>query len=302
MNDHVHCVENYGRHNLDTTPLFSGVAREKEQERRVAQHDPSIDDIRRVFHVVQACLDAWDDPPVWQQTLLKGVVEILDCPVALLNIARPSSHDPEIPDVIPLAWEGWTTDEQERRYLDSYDGDHRPKMPAFDKAIEPALQAGGSVACSRRMIVPDNVWYESSFYRGWVEPNGMDDWVQSFRVAPQLRSLIMLGGSRARDAEPFAPESLTLLGVLSEEIVPLIGTRLSLAGQISKHGLTPRQRETLELLLEGMSEKQVARELGISPRTVHDYVVQLHRHFDVSSRGELLSYFVKRRPKAAPER
>ena len=58
-------------------------------------------------------------------------------------------------------------------------------------------------------------------------------------------------------------------------------------------GLSPRARQTLEALIRGDSEKQVARKLGVSPHTVHVYVKQLYRRFKVSSRGELLSLFVR---------
>ena len=57
-------------------------------------------------------------------------------------------------------------------------------------------------------------------------------------------------------------------------------------------GLSPRHVETLQRLLEGDSEKQIAGRLKLSPHTVHVYVKALYRHFDVSSRGELLARFV----------
>jgi len=52
--------------------------------------------------------------------------------------------------------------------------------------------------------------------------------------------------------------------------------------------LPRRLRQTLSLLAGGHSEKQIARRLGISPHTVHDYVKALHRRFGASSRSELL--------------
>ena len=58
--------------------------------------------------------------------------------------------------------------------------------------------------------------------------------------------------------------------------------------------LTPRQREVLDRLLEGDSQKQIATKLGISPHTVAGYLKDLHRIFDVNSRGELLAKFVQR--------
>ena len=58
--------------------------------------------------------------------------------------------------------------------------------------------------------------------------------------------------------------------------------------------LSPRQRQTLQHLLDGSGEKQIAARLGVSPHTVHHYVKVLYRHFDVSSRSELLARWVGR--------
>jgi DNA-binding CsgD family transcriptional regulator len=58
--------------------------------------------------------------------------------------------------------------------------------------------------------------------------------------------------------------------------------------------LSPRQEQTLQLLLEGDSEKQVARKLELSKHTVHVYVKELYRRFEVSTRAELLAKHVKR--------
>lgn len=57
--------------------------------------------------------------------------------------------------------------------------------------------------------------------------------------------------------------------------------------------LSPRTRQTLERLLAGDSEKQIAAHLGVSRHTVHVYVKALYKGFNVCSRGELLARFVK---------
>lgn len=57
--------------------------------------------------------------------------------------------------------------------------------------------------------------------------------------------------------------------------------------------LSPRMQQTLERLLVGDSEKQIAARLGLSRHTVHVYVKALYRGFNVSSRGELLACFVQ---------
>lgn len=53
--------------------------------------------------------------------------------------------------------------------------------------------------------------------------------------------------------------------------------------------LSPRQRQTLQCLLTGDSEKEVAHKLQISRHTVHIYVKELYKRYQVSSRGELLA-------------
>lgn len=57
--------------------------------------------------------------------------------------------------------------------------------------------------------------------------------------------------------------------------------------------LSPRQSETLRLLLRGQSEKQIAGELKLSVHTVHVYVKAIYKAHHVSSRAELLAKWVK---------
>lgn len=64
--------------------------------------------------------------------------------------------------------------------------------------------------------------------------------------------------------------------------------------------LPPRLRQTLDLLLVGDSEKQIAGKLGISRHTVHVYVKALYKIHEVASRGELLARFVQLPPAASP--
>ncbi len=58
------------------------------------------------------------------------------------------------------------------------------------------------------------------------------------------------------------------------------------------NGVSAAQHRVLRLLLTGKSEKEVAEGLHVSPHTVHSHVKQLYRHFCVSSRAELMAYFI----------
>jgi DNA-binding NarL/FixJ family response regulator len=55
----------------------------------------------------------------------------------------------------------------------------------------------------------------------------------------------------------------------------------------SAMGLTRRQREVLELVREGRSDKEIAKELGLSPHTIKIHVGSLLRHFSARRRTDL---------------
>ena len=59
--------------------------------------------------------------------------------------------------------------------------------------------------------------------------------------------------------------------------------------------LPPRGRQTLDQLLLGRSEKEIAANLELSQNTVHDYVRVVYRRFAVTTRAELLSRFLVER-------
>jgi DNA-binding NarL/FixJ family response regulator len=54
-------------------------------------------------------------------------------------------------------------------------------------------------------------------------------------------------------------------------------------------GLSPRLRDTLQLLLAGDSEKEVAGKLRLSPHTVHIHVKSLYKRLNVCTRAELMA-------------
>jgi DNA-binding NarL/FixJ family response regulator len=52
--------------------------------------------------------------------------------------------------------------------------------------------------------------------------------------------------------------------------------------------LTPRERELLQLLAEGLDDATMAQRLGISPKTVRNYMVHILDKFNVDSRLQAL--------------
>ena len=54
------------------------------------------------------------------------------------------------------------------------------------------------------------------------------------------------------------------------------------------NGFSKREQEVLSWLQQGMSNKEIAMALGISPRTVQKHLQHIYQHFDVSTRAELI--------------
>jgi DNA-binding NarL/FixJ family response regulator len=77
-------------------------------------------------------------------------------------------------------------------------------------------------------------------------------------------------------------------------------TRISLgdAGRLAYEAkierLSSTQVRVLRLLLTGMTEKEMASRLFVSPHTVHSHIQAVYRELEVTSRAELMSMFIDR--------
>ena len=75
----------------------------------------------------------------------------------------------------------------------------------------------------------------------------------------------------------------------------LIGTLLNPEDHKAKGELTSRQREVLQLLVEGRSMKEVASILSVTPRTVAYHKYTMMAQLKVRTTAELVQYAIKQR-------
>jgi two-component system response regulator NreC len=66
------------------------------------------------------------------------------------------------------------------------------------------------------------------------------------------------------------------------------------AGRRVYDGLTPRQREVLTLIAEGLSNQEIADELDISVRTVERHRENIMKRLNLHSRVELVKYALRK--------
>jgi DNA-binding NarL/FixJ family response regulator len=88
-------------------------------------------------------------------------------------------------------------------------------------------------------------------------------------------------GFRERGERPFTGEDRDVLQLLQLEaprLFPACGKRLP-----------PRARATLDLLLVGLQDKEIASSLDLSVHTVREYVKMIYRVYGVHSRSVLIA-------------
>ena len=80
-------------------------------------------------------------------------------------------------------------------------------------------------------------------------------------------------------------------------VTPFLGDLIStmLAGNPthSQAGITPRQREVLQLLAQGKTMKEIGHILNISPKTIESHKYELMRSLGLKTTAELVRYAVR---------
>lgn len=261
----------------------------------------SLEDASDVIRLVREVCDRWDNPRAWREHLLSGACSLLDGkvgmmiadagagerafgrPMVMSVVGVPSSMRALIPHAIAQF------DNQ------SYEECSRYLMPGLS-TLQDEISRQGWVTVARDEITSADAYHAAAMYQNFRRQLDCDDYVVSIRVMDAPRRPEAISIDRPHGAPRFGSREVNLLRFLHDEIAPLVGVRLATEEHLCRNGLSKRLNETLTLLLDGHSEKEVASALGISARTVHDYVTTLYEHFEVSSRAELLAYFVRRAP------
>lgn len=116
-----------------------------------------------------------------------------------------------------------------------------------------------------------------------------------------LAEAFRCGGSGYVLKQSAGEELITGIGkVLAGQkyVTPLIATEWAedLTKRVrgtQKLTLTPRQREVLQLVIEGCTMKEIATRLGISARTAESHKYEMMEGFGVETTAELIQYAVK---------
>ncbi|MGZ5309425.1 MAG: response regulator [Solirubrobacterales bacterium] len=112
---------------------------------------------------------------------------------------------------------------------------------------------------------------------------------------PDLLSLAMRAGASGYVLKSAPPEDIARAVETVAGGDTFVGTDLKTgAGELQKLlDLTPRERQVLELLAEGLRVKEIAERLTLSPATVHTHVRNAIAKLEVDTRTEAVALAVR---------
>ena len=251
-------------------------------------------DIREIDRLVHECLEFWADPDEWRMHLVRGVTQLTNVQLSSCEHRALSPRDPQ-GKVVGRASYGWPDERTRNSFLEALDGEPGSDgMPNFEIGVQ-WLVENNAATMWRGDVVDEPEWHQSRFYQCFFEPAGFIDGMVSIRWDPRPGHFMMVSLNRLRRDPPFQARQRKLLRLAHHAIMPFVGKRLAIEGQKSVKRLTPRRREALQWLLDGLTESELAERMGISPATAHQYVGELYGHFGVNSRAQLMAYFIHRR-------
>jgi DNA-binding CsgD family transcriptional regulator len=256
-----------------------------------------LQDVRSIIRLVRECCDFGDDPVVWREHFVECAAQAVGVGVAEVgewNLQLGLGNHGEV--LGNVAW-GWQNGFEKQAWEDLMLA-FRVKGPAFNPMWEPYLvtmMEENGVCLTRTDLVEEKTWYRSSYFQDYHRVIGGDSTMYCNFASPNLENRVLaITLVRPVDEPDFTLRDRTFIAELQRAIALLVGGPLASFSEPRVADLSPRQRQVLACLLEGDSDKQIAKRLDISGHTVNQHVKAIFKHFLVSSRGELLARWIRR--------
>jgi DNA-binding CsgD family transcriptional regulator len=252
------------------------------------------DDVRALFRLLGEVRELGANSTAWRAHLTASLQRLCGCRAVLaLELTFPAAHAHTEPwsacrgtfMLADAAESGIAVEDRQRFYDDMLW--HRHDADGTLNSLVPLY--GTHFTRSRDELVGDDHWYRSTLANEYFRTHDCDHFIFStVPVLPRTHASVSL--LRAWGDRPFGAREKLLVELVNEELArEWHGAR--------EPRLSPRQRQILELLRAGASEKEVAAALELSTHTVHDHVKALHRAYGVRSRGELMARAMKSHPR-----
>lgn len=212
---------------------------------------------------------AGQDP---REHVLRGLARAVDASVGVICVGEiVEDLCPRLAEVVSY---GWRTETEESRLI----GYYLEHPPSIDPLVTSVLRDGAELVTKNSGEAQACPYIDYDLHRQASVDASM---VSIRRLSDGMKRLIVL--KRARGEKPFEDEDCEAVDVFRAEYEDLLGA------MNDAPKLSPRERETLDLLLTGQPEKLIAASMGLSIHTTHDHVKAVYRKLGVRSRAELMA-------------
>lgn len=242
--------------------------------------------VRALLRLINEAHELPPEPSVRPRHLLTGLCRILGAETGLFALEhdfRPDRHGA----FTPIAMEGW-----EGCALSALKGLQESGSgtnPAIRSLRERPPMPGHVVTARREELVGDRDWYGAPYVEHHLRPTGLDVAVYSCLWSHSPGVVQGIGIYRGLSGRVFDDADRELLHVFHAECGGMLVPQTPMEDVALKPRLAPRERQTLDLLLCGLGDKQIAAHLGISRFTVNQYTKAIYQRFCVQSRTALIA-------------
>lgn len=164
------------------------------------------------------------------------------------------------------------------------------KLLSTDDELDHALAAIGDFCDLRCPFFAGHARGTAELVRGAAQVMNLpavDAYCAMLKPRPYRRPLSEADAVRELQADATAGR---LDPVATEAVLVTAGHRVSRSRARGPAGLTTRESDVLALLAQGMPNKSIARELGISPKTVSNHVEHVYSKLGVTNRTGAAMY------------
>jgi DNA-binding NarL/FixJ family response regulator len=195
--------------------------------------------------------------------------------------------------------------------------DHTLVVEAFKRLLEPEFNVVGTVSDGRTLLSvapqskPDVIVLDI----GMPHLSGMEAGTELKRILPRTKLIVLTMNEDpdiAREAVEHWASGYLLKKSAGSELITAIREALRGKSYITprvalrlqdefvrdprpdhKKGLTPRQRQVLQLLAEGRTMKEVAEALHVTPRTVAFHNYRIMGDFGLKTNSDLVKFAIR---------
>jgi len=195
--------------------------------------------------------------------------------------------------------------------------DHTLVVEAFKRLLEPEFEVVGTVSDGRTLLAvapqskPDVIVLDI----GMPQLSGMEAGTELKRILPRTKLIVLTMNEDpdiAREAVGHWASGYLLKKSAGSELITAIREALRGRSYVTprvalrlqdefvrdprpdhKKGLTPRQRQVLQLLAEGRTMKEVAETLHVTPRTVAFHKYRIMEDFGLKTNSDLVKFAIR---------